>query len=216
MISIHSTGLAALAALALAACGDRAGELTEIGAPDAGPPQTAPDGEDMGENIEAARAAAKALGGRLTAELLASLRDEGTTAAIAICADAAPGIARDVSQETGVEVGRTALRARNPDNAADPWERAQLEAFITALAAGGDPAAMERWAVVDNDAGAPVFRWMKPIVMGEPCETCHGTDIADDVTAAVLARYPEDVATGFTPGEIRGAFTVSKPLRTAD
>ena len=48
---------------------------------------------------------------------------------------------------------------------------------------------------------------------GEPCALCHGSAVKDDVKAAVAKLYPKDQATGFEPGELRGAFTVTEVVK---
>ena len=51
---------------------------------------------------------------------------------------------------------------------------------------------------------------------GELCTLCHGEILDETVAQAVRAQYPEDRATGFVAGEMRGAFTVSKVLPKAE
>jgi hypothetical protein len=54
---------------------------------------------------------------------------------------------------------------------------------------------------------------MKAIPTAEkPCLACHGKEIAPKVAARLAELYPEDAATGYSAGEIRGAFTLSRPL----
>jgi hypothetical protein len=53
---------------------------------------------------------------------------------------------------------------------------------------------------------------MKAIPTGEICLACHGESISPDVATAIREAYPQDQATGFSLGDIRGAFTLSKPL----
>jgi mono/diheme cytochrome c family protein len=43
----------------------------------------------------------------------------------------------------------------------------------------------------------------------EPCAACHGTNIAPGVQAKLAELYPNDQATGFKPGELRGAILIS-------
>ena len=162
--------------------------------------------------VALARHAARGLGGELKGRLQAAMREGGPVAAVDVCQKEAPEIATKVSQELELEVGRTALRVRNAANAPDDWERAQLEAFKTAMEAGEDPAGLEASEVFEAE-GQTVLRWMKPIPMGKVCATCHGSDIAPEVQAAVAAAYPEDAATGFEAGELRGAFTVTVPVK---
>ena len=110
-----------------------------------------------------------------------------------------------------MRVGRTALRLRNPANAPDDFERAAMERFQREIAAGADPAALELAEIVEGPQG-DTFRYMKPIMTGGPCVLCHGEAVPPEAMAAILERYPEDRATGFAPGEMRGAFTITKAL----
>jgi hypothetical protein len=43
------------------------------------------------------------------------------------------------------------------------------------------------------------------------CSTCHGTQLAPDIAAAIARDYPADQATGFEPGQLRGAVSVLWP-----
>ena len=160
-------------------------------------------------DVVAARAAAEELGSRLKRQLIAAMETGGPTSAIGVCRQAAPAIASRVSNASGVTMARTSLRVRNPANAADEWEREQLVAFAEAHAAGADLASLERSAIVREDDRA-VFRWIKPIAMGEVCAQCHGSSIEPDVAKAIARLYPADQATGFALGEVRGAFTARK------
>lgn len=153
------------------------------------------------------RAAAQALGSRLMGELTAALA-RSPAAAIDVCSERAPQIAAEEAAARGAELGRTALRVRNPDNAPEAWQRRGLESLGGALAAGADPATLEFTEVAGTD-GAVERRWMKPIMTGPLCLTCHGETLAPEVAAAIEARYPDDAATGFAAGDLRGAFYVA-------
>ncbi|PQA89642.1 c-type heme family protein [Hyphococcus luteus] len=163
------------------------------------------------EMVETARMAAGALGERLKGRLVEAISTGGPVAAIDVCNLEAPEIASAVSAETGMRVGRTALRLRNPDNAPDAFERAGLESFQRQLEDGAAPSGLEIAEIVDGPDGK-TLRYMKPIMTGGPCVLCHGTDVAPEVRAALLERYPDDEAVGFAPGDMRGAFTISKAL----
>ena len=152
------------------------------------------------------RAAAQALGSRLMGELTAALA-RSPAAAIDVCSDRAPQIAAEEAAARGAELGRTAVRFRNPDHAPQAWQRRGLESLAAALGAGADPATLEFTEVAATD-GAVERRWMKPIMTAPLCLTCHGATLAPEVAAAVEARYPDDTATGFAAGDLRGAFYV--------
>ena len=52
-----------------------------------------------------------------------------------------------------------------------------------------------------------------PIPLQPQCVVCHGKpeQLAEGVAAALAKRYPDDAATGFAPGELRGWFWVEVP-----
>ena len=160
----------------------------------------------MSNEVNLARAAAKELGMTLKGRLTATLQTQGPTGAVAVCCDEAPAIARAVSDRLGVRVGRTALRVRNPANAADAWEKSGLEKLGAMLSSGVQPADAEVVEVVEGEV-----RYLKPIVTEPLCLTCHGDAIDAGLMEQIRAAYPTDVATGFKPGDLRGAFTVRVP-----
>jgi hypothetical protein len=148
----------------------------------------------------------------LKGELQRALKEEGPVGAIAVCNEAAPAVTREVAAKHGWEVGRTALRLRNQDNAPDEWERGVLEDLVAQRMAGADPKTLSVTKVVNRD-GETLLRYMKAIPLAEkPCATCHGTNVDPDLRAEILEFYPEDEAVGFKPGEIRGAFTMSRKI----
>lgn len=111
-----------------------------------------------------------------------------------------------------IEVGRTALRVRNPANAADDWERDKLETFRFAMEGGVDPATLEISEIVDEATGQRVFRWIKPVAMEETCLTCHGDRIDAQLLDQIEELYPADEATGYYSLEMGGAYSVRIPL----
>jgi len=161
--------------------------------------------------VSKARAAVKEMGESLKRELLAALAAGGAQAAIGVCKTIAPALAEKTGAARGMTVGRTALRLRNPANAPDDWERSVLEDFARQIKAGADPAGLEHAETVVTATGASTFRYMKAIPMSAvPCLTCHGAP-EPALKAEILRIYPQDRATGFAPGDLRGAFTVSMP-----
>ena len=43
------------------------------------------------------------------------------------------------------------------------------------------------------------------------CTTCHGESISPGIASAIAERYPDDEATGFAVGDLRGVFWVEFP-----
>ncbi len=156
-----------------------------------------------------ARQASRELGQNLKAALKSAIKAGGPVAAIPVCKTAAQSLAEETGRAHGLNVGRTALRLRNPANAPDAWERKVLEDFAAKIAVGTDPATLEHAEIVSGDGGRH-YRYMKAIPMAaKPCLACHGEALAPAVKAEIAKAYPNDQATGFKPGELRGAFTVT-------
>lgn len=153
----------------------------------------------------------KGFAGRLKQTLMGAVEAGGPVEAIAVCQIAAPAIAKDEAQKTGWSVGRTALRLRNPQNAPDAWERAVLLNFQDRLEQGADIKTLEHYETTTQD-GQKIFRYMKAIPMQAPCLACHGSTVSAAVSSKIAELYPDDQATGFSVGELRGAFTVVQPL----
>jgi hypothetical protein len=174
----------------------------------AAPPATA---QDLQQRIEESRAVAQEFSKTLREQLMQAMAAGGPVEAIAVCNTAAPEIARTHSEARGWSVGRTSLGIRNPDSAPDAWETAVLQQFEQRKAAGEDPAKLEFAEVVATDGGQ-VFRYMKAIPTAEPCLACHGSNLTPDVAARLSELYPEDQATGFAVGDLRGAFTIEQPM----
>jgi hypothetical protein len=167
-----------------------------------------PDPARVEAAVDAARRAADQLGPQLMTALGDALGKSGPVGAIEVCQLRAPQIAEQLSRSGKLEIGRTALRLRNPNNAPDEWEKQALEQFASELASGAAPTALEVRKVEATADGWRV-RWMRPIVLQPMCVICHGDELEPDLRAELAKRYPQDQATGFKPGELRGAFTAS-------
>ena len=156
------------------------------------------------------RALADELTAELKAELGAALQTGGPVAAIEVCRTRAPMIAAKLSNESGAVVGRTALRLRNPANAPDEVSRALLQRFAADMPGGaGAPGAAPPEAALElRTADGVERRYLRAIALQPPCVACHGRVLAPEVREALANAYPQDAATGFDPGQLRGAVVV--------
>lgn len=162
--------------------------------------------------LSAARAAVKSLAAALQAQLGAAIQSGGLVSAVTACNTIAPAVTEEASSTSALTVRRTALRVRNPANAPDAFERRVLERFQHEIRAGADPASLEHAETV-TEGGRSVFRYMKAIpTAATPCLGCHGSNVQPEVKAEILRLYPHDEAMGFSAGDLRGAFSVYKPL----
>jgi hypothetical protein len=170
------------------------------------------EGPGAEQHLAICRVAADELGGALKAALQEAMQRSGPAGALDVCSVEAVPIARRISAQTGARVGRTSERVRNPANAPDAWEQAGLVEFAARIEAGQQPVDLERWAVVTDASGHRTFRFLKAIPTAPLCLRCHGRELAPEVVATLEELYPDDRATGFAVGDLRGAFTVALPL----
>jgi hypothetical protein len=134
----------------------------------------------------------------LRTALIGALEEGGPERAIEVCQLRAPEISRLTSTGDAV-LGRTSHRVRNPENAPEAWMSVFLEEYLV------NPDDNEPRAVrlASGEVG-----YVEPIRMKGICMLCHGDRIKPGVNARLQALYPEDEATGFKKGELRGMFWV--------
>jgi hypothetical protein len=153
-----------------------------------------------------ARALAKEFLGQLQPELGKAMKSGGPIHAVDVCHDKAPQIAKDLSAASGWDVNRVSLKPRAERAQPDAWETATLQWFEQQAAAGQDVKKLEKFEIVKID-GQATYRYMKAIPTAEVCLTCHGANVPAALNDKVKALYPHDTATGYTLGQIRGAFS---------
>lgn len=132
---------------------------------------------------------------------LISGMEGGPANAIAVCKTEAPHIARDLSVD-GVVMGRSSHKLRNHANVAPEWVTPILETFVS-NAGAPTPTSV--------DLGGGRYGYVEPIMTQPLCLSCHGSSLHPDIAARIGELYPDDEATGFSEGELRGVFWVEFP-----
>ncbi len=126
---------------------------------------------------------------------------EGPTAAVEACRLQAPEIAESNSSDD-ISLGRSSHRLRNPNNAPSAWMQLVLDDYLKPSAT-----LVPRLTNLGNGRVA----YAEPILTQGVCLVCHGTRLDPAVAEILAQRYPEDAATGFEPGDLRGIFWVEFP-----
>ena len=144
---------------------------------------------------EAGAAAVLPLKKSLKAALVAGL-EEGPVNAISVCRVEAPQLAEKASSVT-TRVGRTSRKLRNPANAPKPWMEPFLDLYER------DPESREPAVVIIDDR---TVGYVEPIFVQPLCVTCHGATLAPDLASKIGELYPNDQATGYAAGDLRGVF----------
>ena len=136
--------------------------------------------------------------------LQSALRDglaEGPVNAIGVCRHDAPELAARASTGS-VRVGRTSHKLRNPRNAPEPWMEPLLAHYLE------DPGSRAPRSV-DLEGGR--VGYVEPIFVQAACLACHGESLAPSVDERLGELYPDDRATGFEIGDLRGLFWAEFP-----
>lgn len=158
-----------------------------------------------------AQAAIKELASSLKTSLMSAMQSGGPAEAVSVCHLIAPSLAAEISKKYGMDIRRTSLKVRNPANEADEWETDVLQRFETRLS-GGEAIQKLTFSEKVESENTRHWRMMKAIPTDKVCLSCHGSKIADPVQIVLDKHYPDDLATGFKLGDIRGAFTVKKEI----
>ena len=82
----------------------------------------------------------------------------------------------------------------------------------SALIAEGKGIDSLAWSETVSVDGGQEFRFMKAIPTGGVCLVCHGTELSPEVSQVLADLYPMDQATGYSEGDIRGAFVVTRQM----
>lgn len=157
---------------------------------------------------ERAAKAAKAFSTELRDVLTSAIATGGLQQAVDVCHTEAPQIAARISAAHGVQLGRVGVRSRQPANRLQGWQKSVLDSWV----ANAPQDAPSSWApAVERAADSGATRWAKAIETEGPCLACHGSAIDAGVEAAIRQHYPDDPATGFKLGSLRGLVWVEVP-----
>jgi hypothetical protein len=154
-----------------------------------------------------AQAAAAGLAQEIRALLSSELAEGGFAGAVRACSKSAQERTEEFSRSARIPVRRVSLKWRNPKDQPDEFERRVLEGWEREAREGKSP--QPYWEAEGENGG----RLMQPVMIQPMCLQCHGDggQIAREVQTILADRYPGDLATGYKPGDVRGAISVRIP-----
>ena len=166
------------------------------------------DAPDIDALQTEARQLAQQFVGQLKPQLKSAMQEGGPAHAIQVCADRAPAIADALSSQSGWQVKRVSLKSRNASRAVpDAWEREILLQFDARQAAGEAPSQLNYGELAGSN-----YRYIQAQGVEPLCLVCHGDSLSQSVIDTLSEYYPDDWATGYTAGQVRGAISLVKPL----
>lgn len=145
---------------------------------------------------------------RLKQELRKAIKQGGTEYAVTFCNKRAMEITDSISRADKVYIKRLAKKYRNPLNDMTENESNIFKGYIISNLGKQWMPAMITW----NDKGQPVY--YNPMIVETLCLKCHGTpgkEIKPDVAKKIAELYPDDRATNFRIGDLRGMWSVTFP-----
>lgn len=160
------------------------------------------------ELLERGQAITQQMQQLLGSNLKAAMDSAGVPHALTFCNLNAMPLTDSLSDELGVKISRVSHRPRNMNNLANGLEYGFIESY---------QAKMENKEIPEPQLhevdGQQVF--YAPIIINTPlCLKCHGKpgeDIAAPDLIILSMLYPEDKATDFSLGDLRGMWKVQFP-----
>lgn len=147
----------------------------------------------------------------LGSNLQGAVTSGGISNALPFCSVSATPLTTGLADKHGVALRRVTHKPRNPADRADAAEMLILDSFELALHDSTNPPPP---LVTNLLPGKATF--FAPIVLNkELCLKCHGEpdkDIASADLAIIRKLYPQDEATGFKMGQLRGALRIDLPI----
>ena len=144
----------------------------------------------------------------LSGNLMSKMKEGGIPLAVEYCNTAALPLTSKVSEAEKVTIKRTSLKTRNPLNEPNEEEVKVLKKFSSRIKKN---ASLE--AIVELDeTGKP--HYYAPILVEKKCLMCHGSldkEVSKQADSIIKSFYPNDLATGFSEGDLRGIWSISFP-----
>lgn len=141
----------------------------------------------------------------LSSQLKSAMKQGGVPYALTFCNVTAMPITDSLAAHYNVDIKRVSTQNRNPENAADALEESVISSLQKMMVASYDGVNM---VVLDQEEN-PVY--MQPIVLADQCLQCHGkpgTDISEANYEIIKKLYPNDKATGYRSGDLRGIWRI--------
>ena len=150
----------------------------------------------------------KSTGTALSGTLTNKMKSGGMVEAVEFCNSAALPLTQQMSDKYEATIKRTSLKIRNPLNKPSESEIVILNKFQADIDMG---IPLESLVQLDQK-GVPSY--YAPILLEKKCLICHGTlnqELSKSADSIIKSHYPNDMATGFKEGDLRGIWSISFP-----
>ena len=141
----------------------------------------------------------------LSTKLQFAVSQGGVNNALTYCNVNASPLVDSLSQLHNASIARRSENFRNPENKPNEIELKAIQDYRKAMSEGEE---LTPSIVTDPEGGKYFFA---PIQLNDFCLKCHGkpnNDIAAENMIKIKELYPEDLATGYAIGELRGIWSI--------
>lgn len=146
----------------------------------------------------------------LSAQLKTAIKKDGLQSAVKYCQTNALKITDSLSNNYNVNIKRTSEKFRNSENKPNSNELSVLLKYQNDKNNGY---IMEPFVEKVNDAE---FNFYSPIIINDLCLKCHGivgeTLLKED-RLYIKEFYPQDLATGYQKGDLRGMWSINFKIK---
>ncbi len=160
------------------------------------------DKDYMALGKEIAKASFEVLSGNLKQQMF----EGGTIQALGFCNTNAIPLSDSLSAVYEVNIQRVALDYRNPVNEAKNHDKDVFYNYSSDIEHGKTVTPQ----LYKNAEGKTVF--YAPIILQGQCVVCHGepyNQVDSSTFASIKQLYPNDLATGFSEGDLRGLWKIT-------
>ncbi len=142
----------------------------------------------------------------LAKNLIGTIQQEGTLAALKFCNVEAYPITNNMAKELNATIKRVSNKPRNPNNKANQEESEYIQQFQNNINNGED------YEPIVKNLAQGKTRFYAPIVTNQLCLQCHGkpdTQIEPQTLATIKELYPKDLAVGYDVNQVRGLWQIT-------
>ena len=143
---------------------------------------------------------------KLGSSLMKQMKSGGPKQAIPFCNTAALPFTKEIVTKYNVAIKRTSHRLRNGKNRPNTDEKRVLDSYLLSLSEGKSLMPM-----IKKEADGKVH-FYAPIKVENKCLACHGSvgkEVKKETYNLIKSLYPNDKATGFKAGDLRGVMSIT-------
>ena len=136
--------------------------------------------------------------------LKSQIGENGIAKAISFCNVNSIPIIKDLEKEYDVTIKRVSMKNRNPNNKPSGIEFKLYDSYLYNQENG-----LESTESIQKNGDEYIY--VKPIFVKDLCLNCHGiidTNITPENHLKINELYPDDLATGYSVGDLRGMWSV--------